>query len=66
MSDDILPDDPTEPDDGPARRWADLVPEPGILAALDHAGVRPESGTQSEKRHWSELFAHACALCFAD
>jgi hypothetical protein len=66
MSDDILSDDPTVPDDEPARRWADLVPEPGILAALDHAGVRPESGTQSEKRHWSELFAHACALCFAN
>jgi len=49
-----------------ARRWADLVPEPGIEKALAHAGPRPEAGSQSEKRHWSELFAHACALAFAD
>lgn len=47
-------------------RWADLAPEPGIVAALAHAGVRPESGSQSEKRRWSELFAHACALAFAE
>lgn len=47
-------------------RWADLYPERGIVSALQHAGVRPEAGGQAEKRHWSELFAHACALAFAD
>lgn len=47
-------------------RWAELAPEPGIVAALSHAGPRPETGIQAEKRHWSELFAHACALAFAD
>jgi hypothetical protein len=61
-----MSDHQLEPVPVPEPRWADLVPEPGIVTALTHAGARPEGGTQSEKRHWSELFAHACALAFAD
>lgn len=47
-------------------RWSDLQPEPGIVAALRHAGDRPEDGTQNEKRHWSEGFANGCAVAIAD
>ncbi len=42
------------------------MPEASIVAALAHAGIRPEAGSQSEKRRWSERFAHTCALAFAD
>ncbi|HVZ43860.1 MAG TPA: hypothetical protein VHA82_08620 [Ramlibacter sp.] len=45
--------------------WADLKPEPGIVEALDHAGARPEAGSQNEKRNWSEKFADACAVTIA-
>lgn len=47
-------------------RWTDLSPEPGIVDALDHAGIRNESGNQNEKRAWSERFANGCAIAFAD
>ena len=47
-------------------RWNELEPEPGIFAALDHAGDRPEDGDQNEKRHWSENFANGCAVAIAD
>lgn len=46
--------------------WSDLKPEAGILAALDHAGSRPESGDQNAKRAWSEKFADGCAIAIAD
>lgn len=49
-----------------ASRWSDLAPDKEILAALDHAGSRPESGSQDDKRHWSERFAHACAVAIAN
>jgi hypothetical protein len=59
--------DPDEVRDAsPSRRWSDLSPDPEILAALDHAGSRPESGGQNEKRHWSEGFADACAVAIAN
>lgn len=48
------------------QRWADLDPEPSIVAALRHAGKRPVAGIQDEKRHWSERFADACAVAIAD
>jgi hypothetical protein len=53
-------------DVSPSRRWSDLSPDLEILTALDHAGPRPESGDQNEKRHWSERFAHACAVAIAN
>lgn len=43
----------------------DLEPEDGILAALDHAGERPEDGDQNQKRRWSERFANGCAIALA-
>jgi hypothetical protein len=46
-------------------RWMDLSPDEGILAALDHAGSRPEMGTQDQKRGWSERFANGCAIAVA-
>lgn len=46
-------------------RWTDLLPEPGIVEALDLAGTRPESGDQNAKRRWSENFANGCALAVA-
>jgi hypothetical protein len=46
--------------------WADLEPDEEILAALYHAGDRPEAGDQNEKRHWSERFAHASAVAIAN
>ena len=52
--------------DPAAPRWADLSPDPEILAALDYAGERPEAGEQNLKRRWSELFAHACAVAIAN
>ncbi len=48
------------------QRWSDLHPEPGIVAALDHAGPRPLAGSQNQKRRWSERFADACAVAIAD
>jgi hypothetical protein len=48
-------------------RWSELTPEPAIVAALDHAGRRPPANAEREpKKRWSELFAHACAVAFAD
>lgn len=47
-------------------RWADLEPEPGIVRALNHAGIRDDSAVQNTKRHWSENFANACAVAIAD
>lgn len=47
------------------RRWADLTPEPAIVAALGYAGSRPEDGDQNEKRRWSERFADASAVAIA-
>lgn len=47
-------------------RWSELIPDPGIVAALKHAGLRPENGSQDEKRHWSETFADGCAIAIAD
>lgn len=46
-------------------RWSDLSPDARILAALDHAGLRPESGSQDEKRDWSDKFADGCAIAIA-
>ena len=46
--------------------WTDLEPEPGLLFALEHAGPRPETGSQNEKRGWSERLANACAVAIAD
>lgn len=46
--------------------WSELRPEPGIVAAIRHAGPRPESGNQNEKRRWSENFANGCAIAIAD
>ena len=50
----------------PALRWIDLAPDAGIVAALEHAGERPESQGQNEKRAWSERFANGCAIALAD
>lgn len=47
-------------------RWSDLVPEPSIVAALDHAGQKDDSGSQNAKRHWSERFANGCAIAVAN
>ena len=53
--------------DSLSGRWADLAPDPGIVAALVHAGPRPDDGApQDEKRRWSERFADRCAVSFAD
>ena len=46
--------------------WSELAPDPAILKALAHAGMRPEDGDQNVKRHWSESFADACAVAIAD
>jgi len=46
-------------------RWSELTPEPGIVAALDHAGERPETGDQNQKRNWSGAFANGCAVAIA-
>jgi hypothetical protein len=46
--------------------WSDLKPEKGLIDALDHAGIRPDAGTQNQKRNWSERFAHACAVALAE
>jgi hypothetical protein len=46
-------------------KWRDLNPEPGIVAALEHAGIRPEDGDQNDKRKWSASFANGCAVAFA-
>ena len=47
-------------------RWRDLALDPAILAALEHAGPRPEDGDQNAKRRWSERFADACAVACAE
>ena len=47
-------------------RWSDLESQADIVAALAHAGQRPESGTQNDKRGWSERFANGCAVAFAN
>lgn len=47
-------------------RWDQIEPEQGIVDALNHAGVRPEQGTQDDKRGWSERFADGCAIAIAD
>ena len=46
-------------------RWAQLLPEPSIEGALNHAGQRDETADQNTKRRWSERFAHACAVAIA-
>lgn len=57
-----MPDDSTD-----RTRWLDLNPEPGLAAALDHAGPRPpDDADQNRKRRWSELFANGCAVALAD
>lgn len=45
-------------------RWSDLEPDPALVRALAHAGVRPLDGHQDAKRRWSERFADACAVAF--
>ena len=38
-----------------------------MIAALDHAGVRPRPGaSHNDKRNWSGRFANRCAVSFAD
>ena len=32
---------------------------------MDHAGARPEEGSQDDKRKWSERFADGCAIAIA-
>lgn len=47
--------------------WAELMPEPAIVTALEHAGERPpHNGSQDDKRGWSERFADGCAIAVAD
>jgi len=43
----------------------DLAPDPAFAEALQHAGGRPETGDQNQKRHWSESFANGCAVATA-
>jgi hypothetical protein len=51
----------------PSPRWADLVPDKGVIVALEHAGARPGPGSGREPRKtWSEKFANACAVLMAD
>jgi hypothetical protein len=51
----------------PDERWRDLGPEDWLIEALDHAGPRPPGDAdQNTKRRWSERFADACAIAFAD
>lgn len=45
--------------------WKDLDPDHALLAALDAAGPRPESGS-SDKRNWGKRFADSCAVMIAD
>jgi hypothetical protein len=45
-------------------RWSDLEPDPALVFALEHAGARPNDGSQNKKRRWSERFAGACAVAF--
>ncbi len=48
-------------------KWSDLQPEPAIVAALGHAGSRPnDDASQNDKRAWSERFANGCAVAVAD
>jgi hypothetical protein len=52
--------------DNAGNVWANLEPDEEMLTALYHAGDRPETGGQNEKRHWSERFAHASAVAIAN
>lgn len=45
--------------------WNELKPDSRMIHALEHAGIRPESG-QDPKRRWSEKFADACAVAVAN
>lgn len=48
-------------------RWAELAPDPGMIAALDHARDRPDPGaSHNDKRNWSGRFANQCAVSLAD
>lgn len=53
--------------DGASLRWSDLEPDPGMVAALDHARERPgPDASHNDKRNWSGRFANQCAVSFAD
>ncbi len=48
------------------EKWADLEPDPAMVAALDAAdsgGSRKDAlvGTRAERNLWSNRFADACA-----
>jgi hypothetical protein len=59
-------DDGAEVARRPVIRWADLSPEPAIIAALDHAGTRPPDSAGREERYaWSNSFADGCAIAVA-
>lgn len=45
--------------------WSELEADPSMVAALDAAGPRPDTGT-SAKRNWGTRFADACALMLAN
>lgn len=48
-------------------RWAELAPDAGMVAALDHARERPGPATShNDKRNWSARFANQCAVSLAD
>ena len=46
--------------------WADLSPDPALVAALDAAGSREVGGNREAKKRWSERFADACAVMVAN
>lgn len=49
-----------------SKLWSGLEAEVAILAALDHAGVRPaDDENQNVKRAWSERFANGCAVALS-
>ena len=53
------------------RKWADLEPDPAMVAALDRAdagGSRAEAlvSSASTKNGWSNRLADACAVMVAD
>ena len=47
-------------------RWSHLSPDPSIVTAVDHAGLRSEQRSQNEKRRWSQIFVNACAVALAE
>jgi len=48
-------------------RWAELEPDPRILAALDAVGPKPSvAAAQNQKKNWSKAFADRCAIAIAD